>query len=284
MRRRIAIGIGTLGLMTGGCDAAFYFPLKAPTTVASGARDIALRAGDGTRLHGWQFEPDGQPIGTVVQFHGNAGNVTTHFDGLRWVTEHGYRFITFDYRGYGQSEGIPTREGVRLDAIAALEYADGLPQADEPDLVLVGQSLGGAVLLGALGRWSKRSRLLAVVIEGSFDSYEGVASDIMMRHVFGFPIAGLARVLVTDDVLIGAGLDSLDGVPLYIVHGSHDGVVAPRFGERLYARASAPKSLWRVEGRHIDAFASETNRRRLMQKLALVRKRSRQTQRPPRHD
>ena len=46
-----------------------------------------------------------------------------------------------------------------------------------------------------------------------------------------------------NDLLIGSVT-----APTLIVHGSKDGVVPIRFGEKLFALANLPKDFWRVEG------------------------------------
>src|SRR5262249_34893292 len=76
-------------------------------------------ADDGTRLHGWYLRHD-NPIAVVLFAHGNAGNVTGCADTLRVLHDrHRLSVMTFDYRGYGRSEGTPDEPGILQDARAA---------------------------------------------------------------------------------------------------------------------------------------------------------------------
>ena len=77
--------------------------------------------------------------------------------------------LVFDYRGYGRSEGEPTREGLVDDAVAALDLA----LREEPDRTVVfGHSLGGAIAVVAA---SRRPAVRAVVAESTFPSFRAAA-------------------------------------------------------------------------------------------------------------
>ncbi|MCH8964027.1 MAG: alpha/beta fold hydrolase, partial [Planctomycetes bacterium] len=104
---------------------------------------------DGVRLSAWWFPADGSARGTVIHFHGNAGNITGHFVQTAWLPAAGYHVLCFDYRGFGGSEGTVTRTGTILDAHAAIDYVLAREDADPMRILLFGQSLGGAVAIVA---------------------------------------------------------------------------------------------------------------------------------------
>jgi pimeloyl-ACP methyl ester carboxylesterase len=54
--------------------------------------------------------------------------------------------LAFDYRGFGLSTGTPTEEGLIKDGIAAVAWAMDIAKVPRHKIVLVGQSLGTAVL------------------------------------------------------------------------------------------------------------------------------------------
>ena len=55
------------------------------------------------------------------------------------------------YRGYSDSEGEPTEEGIKLDAIAIMDYVTQSTDVLDPNNIFAfGRSLGGAVATYAL--------------------------------------------------------------------------------------------------------------------------------------
>jgi fermentation-respiration switch protein FrsA (DUF1100 family) len=254
-----------------GCSGFFYFPSRGlHGWPEQPFEELEFQALDGVRLHGLFFPARGAPRGTVVQFHGNAGNVTSHYTSLVWLTERGYAFFTFDYRGYGASERVrPSQAGVELDALAAMEVAEALPRAGSGrDLVYFGQSLGGAVLLHAYAKRPNPERVRALVIEGSFHSYQEVAASVLYRHSLLFPFTGFAYALVSDKYAPAAIIGRVSPTPLLVVHGTNDRVVPPAFGQAIYDLASEPRELWLVRGTdHLRTWNHEAARDLLAQKL-----------------
>jgi hypothetical protein len=243
-----------------GCNGLFYFPSDRVYSIPRAKyRNVTFASEGGVRLHGWFFPPQTKttPRGTIIQFHGNAENLTSHHRSLLWVTRYGYSLFVFDYRGYGRSSGTPTRAGLRADALAAIAWT--LEQAPvgsaQPDLILYGQSLGGAVLLGAFGAIPERARIRALVIENSFHSYEEVAASVLWRSPILFPLTGLAYALVTEDDALAINVSSVSPIPLLIIHDRYDHVIPWRFGATLHELARPPKSFWLLErGGHSRAM------------------------------
>ncbi|KAF8583341.1 alpha/beta-hydrolase [Ramaria rubella] len=84
---------------------------------------------------------------TVLYFHGNAGTRAVSFRVATYVsytTRLGANVLAIDYRGYADSEGTPSEEGLLRDALAAWTWIID-HGADPADIVLVGQSLGTGV-------------------------------------------------------------------------------------------------------------------------------------------
>lgn len=238
------------------CSHLVYMPSKnvvdAPREMPE---DLWFHTSDGVRLHGWWLEAHGARRGTVVQFHGNAGNITSHFAQLEWVTRHGYDLFTFDYRGYGRSEGVPSQAGLNRDARAALALArTKSAKGMRPDLVLYGQSLGGAVLLRALADEPDRSRIRSVIVEGTFNSYREAAASVMYQTPAGLAFAGFAFTVIDDDYAPAQHVASLSPTPLLVIHDQDDPVIPFDFGRAIFRAARQPKDLWPLRtGGHLTA-------------------------------
>ncbi len=237
--------IGTLKLVS--LDSKFYYPNQQrydqPEQFGLAYEDVVFETRDGLRLHGW-FLPaaTNDARGVVVHFHGNAANVSAHVSLVEWLPRAGYHVLMFDYRGYGKSQGTPTRAGTILDGHAALDYAYGRPEARDLPVFAYGQSLGGAVAIVAV---AERNDVDAVIAESTFSTYRKIAA----RHAQGLVYFDvLARPLAA--LAISAGHDPLDVVaeisprPLLIIAAEHDTICFPELARELYEAAEAPKSWW----------------------------------------
>ena len=228
----------------------FYHPdrIDYGTPARSGLRyePVSFRSRDGTKLHGWFVPAAGKALGTVIHFHGNAQNMSAHFSYVSWLPRHGFNVLAFDYRGYGQSEGAPTRRGVHQDAIAALQYIRMREDIEQDRLLILGQSLGGAVAITALaGR--DMTGIRGIAVESTFDSYLEIAKAKAPDMV--------ARIFVSDGLSPKPVVAELSPAPILFIHGTADRVVPYARGKALFDAAKEPKELWTVQGgRHTEAF------------------------------
>ena len=126
----IVLVIGALYVLAGIALYAFqnrllYVPESAikttPAAVGMPYEEVALVASDGVRLTGW-YMPLAGARGTVLFCHGNAGNISYLLDVAAGAHKLGLGVLLFDYRGYGQSDGVPSEEGTYRDAAAAWDY------------------------------------------------------------------------------------------------------------------------------------------------------------------
>lgn len=262
---RTSEAIAAIALLTASassCSHLFYHPtdvmyVRNPEQLDGLRTEVSFEAADGVKLSAWWLPARKVPHrGVVVQFHGNAQNLTAHFASLLWLLDEGYDLLAFDYRGYGLSEGKPSQAGLYNDALAAIRFA--LTRADSPStpIVLYGQSLGGAVLLRAFEGLSapERARVSAVVIEGSFHSYRAISRDVLSRRWWSWWLQPLTYLLVSDSYSPEDSIERVAPTPILVVHGAEDPVVPLRFGREIYGRAREPKAWVEVPGGgHLNA-------------------------------
>lgn len=195
---------------------------------------------DGLRLHGW-FAGADRPRAVVLYAEGNAGNIAGRRSVLRLFRERmGASVLIFDYRGYGRSEGTPTEEGVLVDARAARHWLAGRAGVPQAEIVLVGHSLGGGVMVDLAARDGARG----LVLENTFTS----PIDVAARNL----PAWLAPLLPASRLDSLAKIADYHG-PLLQTHGDADEVVPFDLGRRLFDRANESKRFVRVpRGGHND--------------------------------
>ena len=222
-------------------DQLLYYPMKYPAGEWSvqqslGAKDVTLQAADRTRLHAWWISAPGESAGSprlaTLHLHGNGGNITHRGLSARTIVSAGSSVLLLDYRGYGKSEGKPSEKGLYLDAETAYDWiaAHGFTPKQ---IVIHGESLGTAV-----ATYLATNRPSAgVILEAPFTSAKAVAGRVV-------PFVG---------PLFVHGYDSMNRikdihVPLLIIHGDRDEVIAYQFGQELFRAANEPKSFWTIEG------------------------------------
>lgn len=240
-----------------------YFP---PEKNGYEKEDVHFTTPDGEKLLGWYFKADpkflaknGTPKGTIVQFHGNAENISSHYASLVWLTREGYNLFVFDYRGYGGSTGVPTQKGTVTDGIQALWRGLDFHHKSKSKLFIVfGQSLGGAVAAKAVEDFSARDQIDLMVLDSTFMSYKDVAQGVLARHWVTWIFSPLARVLISDEYSSEGAVKKFQP-RLLVLHDEKDPVVPFDNGQEIFETAVCEKDFWKLnKSRHIGAFATDT--------------------------
>src|SRR5262245_14157425 len=98
-------------------------PIPGEPSVPESDRELLeLTSEDGTKIFAVFVKGGNGPRGpAILYFHGNSDNIDHYFPRIEHFYNHGYSALIVDYRGYGRSEGIPTEEGLYMDARTALQ-------------------------------------------------------------------------------------------------------------------------------------------------------------------
>ena len=134
--------------------------------------DLMIPTPDGENLSAFYIRPPktGMRKGvTVLMFHGNAGNIGHRVPIARmFVHRMGCSVLMLEYRGYGLSTGSPDETGLMIDAQTAFDYLRNRSETRDNDIVVFGQSLGGAVSIQLVAKNQNDSRLVGLVLENTF--------------------------------------------------------------------------------------------------------------------
>jgi hypothetical protein len=201
---------------------------------------VELATDDGETLHGW-FVPAPGAKATVLFFHGNAGNISHRMGYLAMLYSLGYNTFILDYRGYGESSGVPSESGTYRDAQAAWQYVTVKKGIAPSEIVLFGESLGGAVAAWLATR--KEPGLL--VLASAFTSVPDMGAKL---YPF-LPVRLLSRFDYDT-------LEYLKAVtcPVFVAHSPQDEIVPFAQGQALYEAAPAPKQFLELQGGHNNGF------------------------------
>ena len=239
-----------------GCaDGLFFYPDRTVYTAREAlpfaVREVHFDSEDGTRLHGWFCQAEGAARGAIFFCHGNAANLTNHISAVDWLPAAGYHLFIWDYRGFGASQGTPSKSGLKEDTRAALETFLELPEVKQTGLprVAFGQSLGAAYV--SLVAAERPDAWDGVILESPFTSHVGMAIHVLqgnpVTYLLSWPLAWL---------LVSSGPDPVERVrglrvPLLVMHGLEDRVIPFDMGKKVFEAAQEPKQFLAYPGGHI---------------------------------
>lgn len=211
-----------------------------PSDLGLAYESVEVPTSDSETLHGW-FVPAPAATGTILFFHGNAGNISHRMEYLLMFYHLGYNTFIFDYRGYGQSSGSPSESGTYLDAQAAWRYLTqkkGIPPAT---IVLFGESLGGAI-----AAWlATREKPALLVLASVFTSIPDMAAKM---YPF-LPIRLLSRFEYNT-----IGYLQAITCPVFVAHSPQDELVPFAHGRALYQTVRGSKHFLELQGGHNNGF------------------------------
>jgi fermentation-respiration switch protein FrsA (DUF1100 family) len=219
-----------------------------PRQVGLSFKSVELSTEDGVKLHGW-FIPHEMPRATLLFFHGNAGNISHRLESLALFNDLGLAVFIIDYRGYGNSEGRPSEQGIYEDAQAAWRYLTETRGIPEQKILLFGRSLGGAIAAYI----AAKKNAMGVVLESTFTSVPDMAAELYPW----LPARRLVRYHYNT-------LERMEAInrPVMVVHSRHDEIIPFNHGRALFEQANEPKRFLELSGDHNYGFMRELDRYR----------------------
>jgi len=228
---------------------AFFLPAKGgvltPASDAMAFRDIRFVSSDGTRLHGWFVPAPASPY-VVLACHGRMLTMSELVPRARFFNDLGLSLFLFDYRGYGESEGIPSEQGFYRDAEAAYRYLTQELHIPPEKIIIYGVSMGGAIAVDLASKVSARGLML----EGTFPS---------VRDLAGYYKPWIPRFLVSD--LFPSASKVVHIVePTIVFHSKDDEIVPYVLGKRLADAFGNKVHFVTISGGHADACLASRDR------------------------
>jgi len=228
----------------------------------------SFEASDGTILNAWFLPAKDKVKATVLFLHGNAENISTHFRSIMWMPAKGFNVLALDYRGYGASEGKPSLKGVQLDIDAAMRSLLAHEGVDPDRIVILGQSLGGALAIHYVAHSVYKNNIRALIIDSAFYDYRQIAKEKFNASFITWPFQWLPWLTIENGYSPAASVAAISPIPLLLMHGEQDVVVPQHHSQQLYEQAGKPKELWLVAGPgHTQSLNKEETREKLIDYL-----------------
>lgn len=185
---------------------------------------------------------------TIFFFHGAAGNVTTYQQVTKPLVEAGYQVVMVDFRGYGNSTGVPTHLNIQSDA---QKFFDALILRDDiknTKKYFYGASLGTQIAANLAK--NNASKISGLILDSPMSSF----TDIAMAYAPDYKEM-IAQMLVSP-YSAKTDLSDLKSLPKLIIRSDKD---APFFFEQakvVFDNAAEPKKMLEVSGGHIGGMTS----------------------------
>ena len=198
---------------------------------------FSIMVDDGITLGG-RLHVAGSDCPTILFWHGN-GEIASDYDDFQVYVEMGINFFVIDFRGYGESDGMPTGSNLLSDAITVYQQAHSKLKEygiQSNKLFIMGRSLGCTAAV-EVARIAKDG-IAGLILES------GRAFTVpLMRRIGGFHSDQYDEALGFKNHEKIAKIT----VPTLIIHGEEDRIIPVSDGEAMHDNsAGQPKKLVKI--------------------------------------
>ncbi|NEP82062.1 MAG: alpha/beta hydrolase [Okeania sp. SIO3B3] len=217
---------------------AFFFSdrlifLPRPSSYQENQDFVKLESSDRVQITGI-YLPLPKTKYTILYSHGNAEDLGEILPRLQDLRDIGFSVFSYDYQGYGTSQGNPSVKNAYQDINAAYEYLTQKLGIPANQIIVYGRSVGG----GPSVDLASRQPVAGLVIESSFTTAFRVVTRIPI-----YPFDKFRSIDKIKDI----------NCPVLVIHGNADRVIPFSHGKQLFTAANEPKlSLWVDGAGHID--------------------------------
>ena len=214
--------------------------LRSPSDIGLPYTSFTLPVEGNTFITGWHVPGRKPRAGNgwhILFCHGNAGNIGDLVEVADVMTELGFSITLFDYRGYGDSYGVPSEAGTAVDASVCYQYLVEQRGIPKEKIIWFGHSLGAAVACRAAANHPAGM----LVMEGAFLSIAAMAKIRFPR----LPVDRFCRIHYDNLAAIRHV-----SIPVMIAHSWEDETCPYEHGKILYEAANEPKRFVKLSGGH----------------------------------
>jgi pimeloyl-ACP methyl ester carboxylesterase len=231
-----------------------------PADAGLPCEESTLKTAEGISLRCWLISAGPQARGTVIFLHGVSECSIVGIPMARVLYDRGFNVFLYDSRRHGASGGTYCTYGFyeKHDAGMVISHLESRADLRLGRIGLFGVSMGAAIAIQVA---AQDRRVAAVVAESGFATLRTIFDDYQKRMI-KLPWHYLRNIVIKRSERLAhfkanavSPLDAVADVrvPLFVIHGTADNLIHPRYSEMVYARANEPRELWLIPGaRHND--------------------------------
>lgn len=193
---------------------------------------------DDSKINLWFIENNKNGKYLIIHNNGNAGNMGDRLEKFKFFYDAGFSVVSYDYRGFGKSEGVLSEERLYEDLKAIINFFEKFGYNKE-EIILYGESLGGGIATEVASNF----KFFALVLESTFTCLNDMAKlyyglfpyKILLKYKFD----NLSKISRVKSLVI-------------VMHSKEDEIVPYEHGVKLYNMANDPKVFIELIGGHND--------------------------------
>jgi fermentation-respiration switch protein FrsA (DUF1100 family) len=189
---------------------------------------------DGLTLHDWFLPPAHSSGKVIVFFHGAYENLGDIAPLAPYLGKTGYGVFFIEYRGFGDSPGAPSEQGLYADGRAGIRWLEAHGYKNS-QFVFLGSSLGSGVAV----QMALEFKPAYLALHTPYSS----VLDVAKGRYFFYPIELLLKDRFDSTSKIGK-----IKAPLVIIHGTDDTTIPITLSQKLFKAANAPKKFYTIHG------------------------------------
>ena len=209
--------------------------------------DVFFKTAGGVKLHGFYFKKPGAKY-TFILNHGQGGNIGAHMGLVKTVLLNNQSVLTYDYEGYGISDGAPSLAGLLEDGKAAFDFLVQQKGISPKEIIEYGASMG----TGVASTIALTKGAAAVILIAPYTSMNELAKQ-------KFPYLGLYHDVFfpRPDIGCESFVRYNRSVPVLIIHVEKDDTIPLSHSLELAKLNSRFTRLSVLPERHHGDFSTE---------------------------
>lgn len=209
-------------------------------------QDVSFKTASGVKLHGILFEMPGAKY-TFLLNHGQGGNLSTHMGLVKTALLNGQSTLTYDYEGYGISDGEPSVAGLVEDGVAAFDFLTNEKGIKPDRIILYGASLGS----GVAGTVALSKPPAGLVLVCPYTSLKRLARETL-PHLNLYPDFLFPQPDIGSSTFLRHNMVT----PVMIIHGVEDRVISVQHSRDLNAIRPYKTTLVLEKDKHHGDFST----------------------------
>lgn len=195
---------------------------------------VRIPTEDGLYLQGWWISKS-DAIGTVLYYGGNGFVRVASQHIIQAFLQHPVNLLVFDYRGYGQNNGEPSVDGLKMDGAAAYHFLLKEKGISPHQLVIHGHSLGSFIAT----YMASENDCAGLVLESPITTIQELTNMLVPWFV-----KPLVRFKIDDQLKKNNNVEWIADYrkPLLVIAGDADKVTPHNMAEKLYKSSSTLSS------------------------------------------